>query len=219
MKIFHNKIIIGVICIVVAAVLAFFFLPSISRSKSSTERIYVLKNAITEGTKIEETMLIEKEVGSFGLPKSLVKEKNKIVGKYASCAISADDLILSSKLSDFAANQKLDSVMGQGKMLVTVSLNTVAAAVGNHLKAGDIISILGYSDNTVVAYEELKELEVYCVENDNAENLEEVEGDEESSQLAATVTLIANKEQAERLIQVEYSGKVHAVFVKRGAVK
>ena len=133
MKIFHNKIIIGVICIVIAAVLAFFFLPSINKSKSGTERIYALKNTVAEGTKIEDSMLTEKEMGSFGLPKSLVKEKNKIVGKYATCDISPDDLILTSKLSDYAANQKMDSVMSQDKMLVTVSLDTVAAAVGNHL--------------------------------------------------------------------------------------
>ena len=219
MKIFHNKTIIGVMCILIAAILAFFFLPSISKSKSNTEQVFVLKNAVAEGTKIEEAMLVEKEIGSFGLPESLVKDKAQIIGKYAACDISADDVILSSKLSDYAANQKLDGVMNQGKMLVTVSLDTVAAAVGNHLKVGDIISILGYSNDTVVSYDELKELEVYRIENENAENLEDIEGNEEAEQLASTVTLIVNKIQAEKLVQAEYFGKVHAVFVKRGAVK
>ena len=65
MKIFQNKIVVGVICIVIAAILAFFFLPSISKSKSNTETIFVVKNAVAEGTKIEESMLVEKEVGSY----------------------------------------------------------------------------------------------------------------------------------------------------------
>ena len=219
MKIFQNKIVVGVICIVIAALLSFFFLPSINKSKSNTEKIYTLKNSVSQGTKIEESMLIEKEVGSFGLPKSIVKDKDKIVGKYATCTIIPDDFILSSKLSDFAANQKLDRLINQGKMLVTVSLGSVASAVGNHLKSGDIISIIGYSNDTVVFYEELKELEIYSIENENAERLEDVENNEDAEKLASTVTLIVNQIQAEKLIQIEYSGKVHAVFVKRGAVK
>lgn len=219
MKIFQNKIVVGVICIVIAAILAFFFLPSISKSKSNTEKIYAVKNTIAEGTLIEESMLTEKEVGSYGLPQSIIKDKDKIVGKYASCDIAPDDLILSSKLSDYAANQKLDKVMSEGKMLVTVSLDSVASAVGNHLKSGDIISIVGYANDTVVVYDELKLLEVYSIENENAEKLEDVENNEEAEHLASTVTLIANQTQAEKLIQAEYSGKVHAVFVKRGAVK
>ena len=217
MKIFQNKIIVGTMCIVISAILAFFFLPAISKSKSITEKIYVLKNAVAEGTKIEESMLAEKEVGSFGLPVSLIKDKDKIVGRYASCNITPDDLILSSKISDYAANQRLDKVMSEGKMLVTVSLDSVASAVGNHLKSGDIIAVIGYANDTVVAYEELKELEIYSVENENAEKLEDVENNEEAEHLASTVTLIANQVQAEKLIQAEYSGKVHAVFVKRGA--
>ena len=219
MKIFQNKIVVGVICIVIAAILAFFFLPSISKSKSNTETIFVVKNAVAEGTKIEESMLVEKEVGSYGLPQSIIKDKDKIIGKYASCDITPDDLILSSKLSDYAANQKLDKVMSQGNMLVTVSLDSVASAVGNHLKSGDIISIVGYANDAVVVYEELKALEVYSIENENAEKLEDVENNEEAEHLASTVTLIVNQVQAEKLIQAEYSGKVHAVFVKRGAVK
>ncbi len=219
MKIFQNKIVVGVICIVIAAILAFFFLPSISKSKSNTEKIYVVKNAVAEGTQIDESMLTEKEVGSYGLPQSIIKDKDKIVGKYATCDITPDDLIISSKLSDYAANQKLDKVMSEGNMLVTVSLDSVASAVGNHLKSGDIISIVGYANDAVVVYEELKALEVYSIENENAEKLEDVENNEEAEHLASTVTLIANQVQAEKLIQAEYSGKVHAVFVKRGAVK
>ena len=200
MKIFQNKIVVGVICIVISAILAFFFLPSISKSKSNTEKIYAVKNAVAEGTKIEESMLVEKEVGSYGLPQSIIKDKDKIVGKYASCDITPDDLILSSKLSDYAANQKLDKVMSQGNLLVTVSLDSVASAVGNHLKSGDIISIVGYANDAVVVYEELKALEVYSIENENAEKLEDVENNEEAEHLASTVTLIANQVQAEKVV-------------------
>ena len=219
MKIFQNKIFVGVGCVVLAAVMAFILLPSVNRSKNGTVKILKLKENISAGTQIDETMLEEKEVGKYGLPESIVNDKDKVVGKFAACSISSDDLILLSKLSDFAASKKLDGVMNAGKMLVTVSLDSVAAAVGNHLQSGDIVSIIGYADNTVTAYEELKNLEVFSVENDDAQNLDDVENDENAEKIASNITLIVNQAQAEKLVQAEYSGKVHAVFVKRGAAE
>lgn len=219
MKIFQNKIFVGVGCVVLAAVMAFILLPSVNRSKNGTVKILKLKENISAGTQIDEAMLEEKEVGKYGLPESIVNDKDKVVGKFAACSISSDDLILSSKLSDFAASKKLDGVMNAGKMLVTVSLDSVAAAVGNHLQSGDIVSVIGYADNTVTAYEELKNLEVFSVENDDAQNLDDVENDENAEKIASNITLIVNQAQAEKLVQAEYSGKVHAVFVKRGAAE
>lgn len=219
MKIFQNKIFVGVGCVVLAAVMAFILLPSVNRSKNGTVKILKLKENISAGTQIDEKMLEEKEVGKYGLPESIVNDKDKVVRKFAACSISSDDLILSSKLSDFAASKKLDGVMNAGKMLVTVSLDSVAAAVGNHLQSGDIVSIIGYADNTVTAYEELKNLEVFSVENDDAQNLDDVENDENAEKIASNITLVVNQAQAEKLVQTEYSGKVHAVFVKRGAAE
>lgn len=219
MKIFQNKIFVGVGCVVLAAVMAFILLPSVNRSKNGTVKILKLKENISAGTQIDEKMLEEKEVGKYGLPESIVNDKDKVVGKFAACSISSDDFILSLKLSDFAASKKIDGVMNAGKMLVTVSLDSVAAAVGNHLQSGDIVSIIGYADNTVTAYEELKNLEVFSVENDDAQNLDDVENDENAEKIASNLTLIVNQAQAEKLVQAEYSGKVHAVFVKRGAAE
>lgn len=219
MKIFQNKIFVGVGCVVLAAVMAFILLPSVNRSKNGTVKILKLKENISAGTQIDEAMLEEKEVGKYGLPESIVNDKDKVVGKFAACSILSDDLILSSKLSDFAASKKLDGVMNAGKMLVTVSLDSVAAAVGNHLQSGDIVSVIGYADNTVTAYEELKNLEVFSVENDDAQNLDDVENDENAEKIASNITLVVNQAQAEKLVQTEYSGKVHAVFVKRGAAE
>ena len=219
MKIFQNKIFVGVGCVVLAAVMAFILLPSVNRSKNGTVKILKLKENISAGTQIDEAMLEEKEVGKYGLPESIVNDKDKVVGKFAACSISSDDLILSSKLSDCAASKKLDGVMSAGKMLVTVSLDSVAAAVGNHLQSGDIVSVIGYADNTVTAYEELKNLEVFSVENDDAQNLDDVENDENAEKIASNITLVVNQAQAEKLVQTEYSGKVHAVFVKRGAAE
>lgn len=218
MKLFQNKIAVGAICIVLAAILAFFLLPSINKGKNGTVTIIKLTQQVSAGTKIEESMLEEKEVGSFGIPESVVREKDQIVGKYANCTIFPEDYILASKLSDYAADQKLDAIMANGQTLVTVSVNSVAAGVGNHLRSGDIVSVISYINNAVHTYEELKNLEIYSIENDAAQNVEETSSDEDAEQIASTITLIAYPDQAEKLIEAEYAGKVHVVFVRRGAV-
>ena len=122
------------------------------------------------------------------MPENTIKEKDQIIGKYSNCTIMPDDLILTSKLSDYAADQRLDTIMANGQMLVTVSVDTVAAGVGNHLRSGDIVSVISYADNNVHTYEELNNLEIYSIENDDAQNLEEASGDESAEQIASSVT-------------------------------
>ena len=75
MRIFQNKIAVGVICIIVAAILTFFLLPSINRGKNGTVKVIKLTQQVASGTKIEESMLAEKEVGGYGLPENTIKEK------------------------------------------------------------------------------------------------------------------------------------------------
>ena len=149
MKIFQNKITVGVMCIILAAILAFFLLPMLNKSKNNTVKVIKPTQEIAAGTKIEESMLHETEVGKYGLPETVIKDKEQIVGRFANCVIFADDLILSSKISDYAADQKLDSIAANGQMLVTISVESIAAGVGNHLRTGDIISIISYTDNAV----------------------------------------------------------------------
>ena len=82
-KVFENKILVGGICIVVAAILAFLILPSMYKQKEKTIFICRLMSDIPAGTKIETEMLKLVEVGSYGLPETVVKNTDDIVGKYA----------------------------------------------------------------------------------------------------------------------------------------
>ena len=220
MRVFQNRIFVGSMCILLAAVVAFFVIPGINNSKNQTVKIVKLTSDVCTGTKIEDSMITEVEVGSFGLPKTVVKNKNEVVGKFANCDIRADDLILSDKLSDYAANEKLDRIYQNGQKLITVSVDTIAAGVGNHIIAGDLVSVIYYKDNNTIAKPELNNIEVFSVENDEAVNIEDKDQNEDAKdRLASTVTLIVNNSQAEALVTAEYSGKLHLVFEKRGAAQ
>ncbi|MBE5039487.1 Flp pilus assembly protein CpaB [Ructibacterium gallinarum] len=220
MKFLQNKILIGAGCILLAGIFAFAVLPGMYQGKGGTERVIKVSGTVSAGTKIEEAMLTEVEVGSFGLPETVVKEKKDIVGKYARTEITPEDCIVKSKLSDYAANEKLDGILASGQKLVTVTLPSIAAGVGNHLQAGDVISLICYKDDVPMVYEELKNIEVYSIENDAAQDIAEVNAAEEKSDtVAATLTLIVNDTQAKRLVEAEYSGKLHAVFERKGQLQ
>lgn len=220
MKFLQNKILIGAGCILLAGIFAFAVLPGMYKGKGGTEKVIKVSSTVGAGTKIEEAMLTEVEVGSFGLPETVIKEKKDIVGKYARTEITPEDCIVKSKLSDYAANEKLDGILASGQKLVTITLPSIAAGVGNHLQTGDVISLICYKDNVPVVYEELKNIEVYSIENDAAQDIAEVNAAEEKSDaVAATLTLIVNDAQAKRLVEAEYSSKLHAVFERKGQLQ
>lgn len=216
MRIFQNKIILGGCCIITAAVFAFILLPKIYSDKSKTEKIIKVNTDIQAGTQIEDAMLTETEVGKYGLPENVIKDKSEIIGKYAGTDIMAEDLILQSKISEYCADERLDKAATEGKKLITVTLQSVASGVGNHINSGDIISVYCYDNEKVKTYDELKNIEVYSIENDDAQDIDEVRNDEKSNKIASTVTLIADESQIEKLIMAEYSGKLHAVLERKG---
>lgn len=212
MRIFQNKIIVGGSCISLAALLSFVALPMMNRSRSDTTTVFRFADTVSAGTMIEEGMLTEHIIGSYGLPSSVVKEKDKIIGRYVNQTMTKDELILENMLSDYATNQRLDSILAEGKKLVTVTVTSLAAGMGSMLQNGDIVSVFNYADGVVSTA--VNNLEIYCIVNDTGRNIEEEADDTEK--LAAVITLIADDEQAKKLIQAEYAGKLHLVFEKRG---
>ena len=200
-KLLENKLVVGGVCIVIAAILAFLVLPGMYKQKEKTIYICRLQADITAGTKIEAQMLKQVEVGSYGLPESVVKNPDELVGKYA----------------DFVSDERFDKAVSEGKRLIAVSVPSNAASVANQLKAGDKVTVAYYADDTVIIDDTLKGIEIYSVENEDAQNLENVQGSEDKEDtIAANVTLIATEEQAAKLINAEYSGKLHIILESRG---
>ena len=146
---------------------------------------------------------------------NVIKNKEDVIGKFANCTIKTEDFIISSKISDYAVNEKLDKISAEGKKLITVTVSSLAAGVGNHLRAGDFVTVLMYDSKNVEAFEELKNIEVYSVENSEAVSIDNAEETEDG--ISATITLIVNEAQAQKLVYTEYAGKLHIVFERRGA--
>ena len=193
-KLLENKLVVGGVCIVIAAILAFLVLPGMYKQKEKTIYICRLQADITAGTKIEAQML-----------------------KQVKVSMTTDDYLYASKFADFVSDERFDKAVSEGKRLIAVSVPSNAASVANQLKAGDKVTVAYYADDTVIIDDTLKGIEIYSVENEDAQNLENVQGSEDKEDtIAANVTLIATEEQAAKLINAEYSGKLHIILESRG---
>lgn len=99
MKIFRNRTVVGVLCILLALIICFGVTPLFSRSASEKTEIVRVTKDIKEGDEITAEMVQTVEVGAYNLPQNLMTDKKEVVGKYATADLAAGDYILSSKLS------------------------------------------------------------------------------------------------------------------------
>lgn len=232
MKIFKNRIFLSSICIVMAGVIAFILLPKFYEDKGATVNIIRAAENIPAGTEIQEKQLVSVEVGKYGLPDDILNDKTMIIGKIAQADIAAGDFLFPQKLGNNIADEKLDRIIKEDKRLVTISVPSIAAGLSSILQVGDRVTVAVFIDknadgyNTqssaspVTVYPELKDIEVYSVVNARMQNTAEVR-DQQGSQnnsdpIPKAVTLVVTEKQAARLIEAEYTGKLHLIFEKRG---
>lgn len=231
MKLLKNRIFLSVLCLILAAGVSFLLLPRFYADKSATVTILRAAEDIVAGTELTEKQLIGVEVGSYGLPEGVINDKAQLIGKVAQADIVKGDYLFPQKVGDYLANELLDRIVENNQRLVTVSVPSIAAGLSSHLLAGDIVTVAVFLESTasgqdsspqVILYPELKGLEVYSVENAKTQDTAEMREQQKDSQsgssdpVAKAVTLIVTEAQAEKLIQAEYTGKLHLIFEKRG---
>jgi pilus assembly protein CpaB len=231
LKILKNRIFLSALYIIVAVAVSFLLLPKFYENKNATVMVLRASEDITAGTKIEDRQLVQVEVGKFGLPEDVINDKELIIGKVAKTNIAKGDYLFSQKLGDFVADEKLDRIAENDQRLVTISVASAAAGLSSHLQSGDTVTVAVFLEGAsngedtspqVILYPELHGLEVYSVENARTQDTAEVREQQSESQSSTgdpvpkAVTLIVTEAQAEKLIQAEYTGKMHLIFEKRG---
>ena len=136
MKIFRNRTVIGVLCILLALIICFGVTPLFSRSASEKTEIVRVTKDIKEGDEITAEMVQTVEVGAYNLPQNLMTDKKEVVGKYATADLVAGDYILSSKLSAVPAaeNAYLYNLDGK-KQAISVTIKSFATGLSASWKA------------------------------------------------------------------------------------
>ena len=225
-RILRNRLIVSLFILVITAVIAFVFLPQLYSQKGATMMVYTASTNILKGTVISENMIKSTEVGSYGLPGNVITEKEEVIGQYASMDMLAGDLLIKTKIQNYKISSVLDEIIKNGLRLVTVTFHTSAAGLASHLQQGDIVQVASYTEIDrvpyVISYPELMQIKVYDIENAKTQSVERVRGQTDTpgstsdDPIPKTVTLIATDEQATKLIEAEYFGQIHLIFVSRG---
>lgn len=219
MKIFRNRTVVGVLCILLALIICFGVTPLFSRSASEKTEIVRVTKDIKEGDEITAEMVQTVEVGAYNLPQNLMTDKKEVVGKYATADLAAGDYILSSKLSAVPAaeNAYLYNLDGK-KQAISVTIKSFATGLSGKLESGDIVTVIvaDYQgkDETAIP-PELQYVEVISVTASSGydANTGEVVDEKE---LPSTVTLLVTTEQAKVLAELEQDSELHLALVYRG---
>ena len=219
MKIFRNRTVIGVLCILLALIICFGITPLFSRSASEKTEIVRVTKDIKEGDEITAEMVQTVEVGAYNLPQNLMTDKKEVVGKYATADLAAGDYILSSKLSAVPAaeNAYLYNLDGT-KQAISVTIKSFATGLSGKLESGDIVTVIvadyqGKGETAIPP--ELQYVEVISVTASSGydANTGEVVDEKE---LPSTVTLLVTTEQAKVLAELEQDSELHLALVYRG---
>ena len=219
MKIFRNRTVIGVLCILLALSICFGVTPLFSRSASEKTEIVRVTKDIKEGDEITAEMVQTVEVGAYNLPQNLMTDKKEVVGKYATADLVAGDYILSSKLSAVPAaeNAYLYNLDGK-KQAISVTIKSFATGLSGKLESGDIVTVIvadyqGKGETAIPP--ELQYVEVISVTASSGydANTGEVVDEKE---LPSTVTLLVTTEQAKVLAELEQDSELHLALVYRG---
>ena len=219
MKIFRNRTVIGVLCILLALIICFGVTPLFSRSASEKTEIVRVTKDIKEGDEITAEMVQTVEVGAYNLPQNLMTDKKEVVGKYATADLAAGDYILSSKLSAVPAaeNAYLYNLDGT-KQAISVTIKSFAVGLSGKLESGDIVTVIvadyqGKGETAIPP--ELQYVEVISVTASSGydANTGEVVDEKE---LPSTVTLLVTTGQAKVLAELEQDSELHLALVYRG---
>lgn len=217
-----NRIVIGLICIILSLVICFGLTPMFNNALKSKVSLVRVNTAIRRGDQITEKMLTTVEVGGYNLPGNVVYRMEDVVGRYANADLYKGDYILESKLSDtpMLKNAYLGKLNGEN-LAISVSIKTFAAGLSGKLEAGDIVTLIasdvGEKRETLVL-PELKYVEIIATTaSSGADNDVQADaGKGEEQELASTITVLATPEQARLLAELEQTGKLHAALVFRG---
>lgn len=201
MNFLKNRTIIGIICIVLSLIICFVVAPLFHQKIGEKTQIVRVIKPIKTGEEIKTDMVKTVEVGGYNLSKTVVRNVDTVIGKFASAALEPGDFILSSKIADEPVAEN---------------------AYSGKLQSGDIVSVIApdyKKQGTTVIPSELQYVEVIAVTANNGSDANTGETNhntKDEKELPGTVTLLVTKEQSKILAELEADGTLHLSLVYRG---
>lgn len=224
MKLFKNRMILGITCIVISLIICFAITPLINVGLSKKTTVVRVNREIKAGEQLTKNMLTEVEVGNYNLPANVYHSIDEVNGMYATADMVMGDYLFPAKLSEDAGkeNTYLYHLNGE-KQAISITIDKFARGLSGKLKSGDVVSVIApdyLGSRETVIPQELQYVEVIAVTAKSGydANLENGE-DTEEKELPSTVTLLVRPEQAKILAQLEAEGDIHLSLVYRGTTE
>jgi pilus assembly protein CpaB len=240
-RVFKNKTTVGIVCIIVAFIICFGLTPLFNSAVKAKTTIARISKDVTKGEMISSSDVENVEVGKYNLPDGVIKNKNKLIGKYAAVDLTAGDYVLPEKVSNTPVSlSKYLYKLPKGKEAISVTIKSFADGLSGKLQSGDIVSFIITSDssnednnsgnatntNQTTVPEQLKYVKVLAVTtskgtdgaSDKRVKTQNADGSSDNA-LPATVTVQASKDQAILLANAEETGKIHIALKYRGSKK
>ncbi len=220
-NILKNRTTVGIACIVLSLLICFGLTPMFNKAVSNKVKIVRVTKNIAIGDEITSNMVQIIEVGGYNLPDQVIKNKENVIGKFATTDMLKGDYILPSKLSEkpLAEYGYLENFTGD-KRAISVTLRNFASGISGKLQNGDIVSVYvaDYGDRRqTISPKELKYVEVLAITLSTGYDTSQTKiEDGEDKELPSTVTLKVSEQQAIMLADFEANGKIHLAFVYRG---
>ena len=220
----NSRFLYGILSILLAAIIAFIAIPTVTRKTNSKVEIVRITTALDRGDPITAKDVELAEVGGFNLPDNVATKLEDVIGTYAASSLYPGDYILSGKVSSTPLSSDLTlNAIPDGMVAISINVQSLAAGLSDKLQSGDIIRLYHYNDlsgtlNVVQDIPELKFVKVLSVSDSKGLDIDytkQPEEDEERLQ-TATLTVQATPEQAILLTQYENEGMLHVALISRG---
>lgn len=221
MKLFKNRMVLGIACIVVSLIICFAITPLINTGLSKMATVVRMRQSVKAGERLDASMLEEVQVGSYNLPPDVYRSVRDVEGLYLTSDLCTGDYLFPAKVSADAGieNTYLYSLNGE-KQAISITIDKFARGLSGKLKSGDIVSVVApdYRKNgETVIPQELRYVEVIAVTANSGYDANLEDGrDTEEKELPSTVTLLVRPEQAMILAELEEEGTIHIALVYRG---
>lgn len=217
MKLFKNRVFIGIACLVLAALIAFVAVPIVNHLSTKTMEVIRVKDDVGMGTQLTEEMLEKVEIGKLNLPSEPATDTNQVVGLFVTVDMKAHDVVYSTKVTDklvFPEN-KLRK-MSAGESAYTVNLGD---SYRSRLLPNDVVCFYTFDEEG--KSEIVPELQAVSVVTtttaDKVDILYSSQVAKDGSALTpSTITFILSQTQIQKLLTLENSGKYKMTLVCRG---
>ena len=99
MKLFKNRMVLGIACIVVSLIICFAITPLINTGLSKMATVVRVRQDVKAGEQLDASMLEEVQVGSYNLPPDVYRTVREVEGMYLTSDLCAGDYVFPGKVS------------------------------------------------------------------------------------------------------------------------